>query len=1091
MTLEMPNERMASITTLLTDSAAARTPKTVLAPVNLQEQPAKRRLAAYTLAQGRRGGRKTDFTGCFRLGGLFVEQSEPPASGVVVVVDDMNRVDMPALWRELSEGMNWGKDAIHQALLTDGREWVALTRTRDDRFDPRERFISPRDMKSRLGMGGGESGDSDAAIFREKLRRALLPWREIDNPAILASLLGSYLRSQALSAINNAAWSDSRNGLVRLLKKELGVELSNSDRDETVSRIFAAIVLLRRICDALPRIPAIPLAISEPGNLISLCGKSAFREDGVLAAPEDIVAASLAGDPSPTRLAEFCQALWTEIHGDAHAYALAAPLPADIADTHIEFLKQRLQTDVPLFRGFDDQKIAWFDLHAGTGNLFIRALYGGAHGPGVKGEAAAIEADPLKFHLLRLRVMAAMLDMSGKGEPLPSMRLSLANPLGTPEARNRIPDAPLTILGSDLRVFKEKHASVTGNPALAGRYKTQLRDVWSMWTLDEQDRFIQYAALADDFVGQRPHAVALLFTPRLWLDADALAPVRMSWGRNADKMFVTVLPCGGADAPIRKAGLVSALLLRLAGGRSLDARGQEIRYAEDVPAAMLADREYRQLTPTVENRFALLPARTSRGYREWPSLTELALVPPYSGPAERRGMALIDGDREKLADRMRDYFSSMPDKELAERHPALMPKRKKRAGDGKGFDAVEARARLLKHFRFDDSRIVPFPCRPFDTQWAYLDNLRPLFKEPSPELQELAGIPGNAFLVVREPNERAASGLAAWFSPFVCDYDFFAGNSRQFPLYVDASLKGHKTGRRRHGARRIMVDPNPIPNLSQRSKDYLSAIEPPIRRHEAEIRASMLADGVDAAKCPRPENLDELLWHHALAVLFTPAYNRENPDALGKDWPRIPIPCWKRPQDIEYQLSTLRSWSNMGKRIACLLSMRPLDAGEWPTLSGVAVLAGAGGSAQLPENLRLADSWAVRAKINAVRPGKGEAKARKYSPKEEDELAGALSRYNLDDMDVEQGFGAKTVDVFLNRDVCWRDVPEAVWEFEIGGHKALRKWLSYRAGAVIQRDLTLAECGTFTEIARRIALLIVLGLRLDYLWPRLVDEAER
>lgn len=33
--------------------------------------------------------------------------------------------------------------------------------------------------------------------------------------------------------------------------------------------------------------------------------------------------------------------------------------------------------------------------------------------------------------------------------------------------------------------------------------------------------------------------------------------------------------------------------------------------------------------------------------------------------------------------------------------------------------------------------------------------------------------------------------------------------------------------------------------------------------------------------------------------------------------------------------------------------------------------------------------------------------------------------------------------VFLNDRTCWEGIPDAVWQFSLGGYQVLKKWLSY------------------------------------------------
>jgi hypothetical protein len=67
------------------------------------------------------------------------------------------------------------------------------------------------------------------------------------------------------------------------------------------------------------------------------------------------------------------------------------------------------------------------------------------------------------------------------------------------------------------------------------------------------------------------------------------------------------------------------------------------------------------------------------------------------------------------------------------------------------------------------------------------------------------------------------------------------------------------------------------------------------------------------------------------------------------------------------------------------------------------------------------------------------------------------------------------------------DIPGAAWDFTIGGRKVLRKWLSYRDYRVLDRPMTPQEMNQFSDIARRLVVLTLLGIKLDRLWPRLLE----
>jgi hypothetical protein len=76
-------------------------------------------------------------------------------------------------------------------------------------------------------------------------------------------------------------------------------------------------------------------------------------------------------------------------------------------------------------------------------------------------------------------------------------------------------------------------------------------------------------------------------------------------------------------------------------------------------------------------------------------------------------------------------------------------------------------------------------------------------------------------------------------------------------------------------------------------------------------------------------------------------------------------------------------------------------------------------------------------------------------------------------------FGDKTLDVYLNGVAYWRNIPQQVWAYTIGGYQVIKKWLSYRERDLIGRGLRMDEARMVTAIARRIAVIIAMGRTLD------------
>jgi hypothetical protein len=69
--------------------------------------------------------------------------------------------------------------------------------------------------------------------------------------------------------------------------------------------------------------------------------------------------------------------------------------------------------------------------------------------------------------------------------------------------------------------------------------------------------------------------------------------------------------------------------------------------------------------------------------------------------------------------------------------------------------------------------------------------------------------------------------------------------------------------------------------------------------------------------------------------------------------------------------------------------------------------------------------------------------------------------------------------VHLNATTRWKDVPEAVWNYTLGGYQVLKKWLSYREAVLLGRSLTADEALEFTKHVRRIAAVLALQPELD------------
>lgn len=137
------------------------------------------------------------------------------------------------------------------------------------------------------------------------------------------------------------------------------------------------------------------------------------------------------------------------------------------------------------------------------------------------------------------------------------------------------------------------------------------------------------------------------------------------------------------------------------------------------------DGTYQPAAPQKENRYSFQPMNVSANYMAWAKVTELCLE--YSnGLMEKRGGALMDMQKDALAERMRAYFST----ELSwDDYKAL--------GYGlvdeqAGFEPKLARMKAQKVEKFNPERIVRYALRPYDNRWCYYTAVGTIWNRPRP-----------------------------------------------------------------------------------------------------------------------------------------------------------------------------------------------------------------------------------------------------------------------------------------------------------------------------------------------------------------------
>lgn len=398
----------------------------------------------------------------------------------------------------------------------------------------------------------------------------------------------------------------------------------------------------------------------------------------------------------------------------------------------------------------------------------------------------------------------------------------------------------------------------------------------------------------------------------------------------------------------------------------------------------------------------------------------------------------MDLDREILEQRMRNYFDPRWDWETVQSMIGSL------AENAASYDAKKTRERLLREEYYESERLRRYALRPFDTVWCYYSSVGSLWNRPRPSYYAQCW-KGNAFFMTRPAGVAYPEGIPVSFVSVLGDNDYQRGHSYYFPILLRENTDDGN-GKNNHQSsvfEHIDETENSRANLSQASRKYLVKIG--IRDPDANV-----------------ENAS-LIWMHALAIGYSPTYLEENADGIRQDWPRIPLPATKE---------ALLASAELGRRVAALLDTeKPVDGVTCgkidPRLKTIGVIRKvfAIGTNQLnPDagDLDLTVGWGRAGRNGVCMPSCGKTVAR-----------------NQQDPALKQALGVETLDIYLNDDAYWENIPTPVWDYTVGGYQVIKKWLSYREKAILGRGLTIEEADYVTEMARRIAALILLQPELN------------
>lgn len=523
--------------------------------------------------------------------------------------------------------------------------------------------------------------------------------------------------------------------------------------------------------------------------------------------------------------------------------------------------------------------------------------------------------------------------------------------------------------------------------------------------------------------GMREHYLEVF--DHVWIDnlhGDRIISEYAPDGRTSETVFAM-----GGDAPGIKIGTAIVLLSKKKSRKGDVESGAKLLY-RDMDEAKAADRKQSLLgsliQPKFDNGFRTLDPIVQLGYPFKPARVDARYLTwpslpdlfPICFPGVKTSRDEFLVDIDR--DLLEERITAYFDADISNEEIA---RRWPSVIEERGrYAASKIRKYLIKRGRSKGS-IVRYAYRPFDARWLYWEPETKLLDEKRsdyfPQVFE-----GNTCLVSQQKPYAKAS-VPYHIAVLGC-IDLFGRCASCFPLKLNKN----------HNEISLFTpeDNSTSFNLSEYAEIYQ-------KRHSLG---------------------ENLIFYHAFSVMHSPIFSTENEGALHMSWPRIPLPATKK---------ALLASSKLGRRLAALLDTeKPVDGVTCgkidPRLKSIGVVSKVGGGGLDPAqgHLDLTAGWGHGGKDGVCMPGRGKVEGRAQKDKT---LVGAL--------------GEKTLDVYLNDTAYWANVPEAVWEYHIGGYQVIKKWLSYREKGILGRGLKLEEAEYVTEMARRIAALILLQPELD------------
>lgn len=1056
-----------------------------------------------------------------------------PSRGVIEVKAPAEPVDDTATTGQISK--YWGRYKL--VLVTNLRDWLLLGERQGQRVTLERFSLAPNEASFwTLAAHPTKTQAALGEAFQDFLARVLLHNAPLADPKDLAALLASYAR-EARHRVEHATDIAAKQleALQQSLESSLGVTFSATEgghffRSTLVQTLFYGVFsawVLRRE-NAAPGNPLGPFDWKSAAHSLNVPMIAALF--GQLSQPAKLKALNLTEvlDWATDALNRVDQAAFFKTFESTRSIQyfyepfLAAfdpelrkslgvwYTPEEIVRYQVARVDQVLQTELGLPDGLADPNVVVLDPCCGTGAYVVEVLRVVAE------KLKAQGADALAAHQLKLAATTRLFGFELLPAPYVVAHLQIGlllrqlgaplgvNPDGTDErAGIYLTNAltgwePAKEPKSEVLPFPEfeqerdaadhvkqtqKIIVILGNPPydafggvalgeeqdLVTPYKEGLIKKWGIKKFNLDDLYVRFFRLAERRIAEKGgRGVVCFISNSSYIHGDSFVVMREHLLSNFNRIWIDNLngdsratgkttPEGLPDPSafstlynregIRK-GTAVALMVKHSTvdqlssttmddnedtQQAVQARYREwwgVTKREDLLKSLdeqQRDTHYAAVSPTINNRHSLRPTDVSSDYASWPTLTELSTV-FMQGMDEDRGFDLMEIDRSALASRIQIYLNPLStERMLIETCPGL-------SRQSAGFKPAKVRAKALE-VGYQPDCIVRFSFRPFDMRWAYYTPAGNVWKRSRPQLWG-AKKQGESFLISRPSGVAKPEGIPMMWSLQVFARDSMRGHGVAFSARNTASSAD------KDDSQGDLLDQDAeesTANLSSTARAYLAALG-----------------------LPNPDtdrDTAELIWMHALAIGYSPAYLRDNADGIRENWPRIPLP--------ESRVALLAS-AALGRQVAALLDTEtPVPGVTSGAIRGelrtIAIVSRVGGGALKPEEFALTAGWGSGGQGSITMPGKGRAEPRSAA---EDE------RY--------ASFGsAPTLDVYLNATAYWKNIPQPVYDFTIGGYQVIKKWLSYREQRVLGRALTMDEIMEVTAMARRLAALVLLQPQLD------------